>query len=262
MGLTGTAGWLLVRRIGGIAAIPALGKKLDIGLTDQVNWHILIKDISQGEVLFESLPNELFHPASMIKIPLAIAALQILEEMGYNIADFTNMGYEGRTFDQLFSAMVVVSEELASEQLLDFVRENSNEVDAIRDLGLIDTRFEPRSTTAFDLGIVLEGLYTQQYLSEGFNSYLLDLMSVQTENDSQYLGAVKQNFPQIVLYNKRGLLLSPTIVSDMGIMNVDGEVYTIIVSGTPKKGMSVTYEDIEEALEDFANRFVQYALSE
>jgi len=252
LGLTGTGGFLLVRRKGGLASTPALNLDIDPGLDELVTWHILVKDIESDLILFESLPNEFFHPASMIKVPLAIVSLQILIEKGYGLSDLSALGYAGRTFDQLFNALIVYSEELAADELLSFVNENTYALGALINLGLEDTKFLPRSTTAYDLAFALENLYLGNYLPGEYNSYLINLMNVQTENDSQYLGVNKDGYPQIAFYNKRGLLLDPTIVSDMGILTISDKPYVVVVSGIPRFDGSATYEEIKDAIENFA----------
>lgn len=262
LGLTGTAGFLVVRRRDGLASIPRLNLEVDVESADKVKWHALVKDLNSDEVLFESLPNEKFHPASLIKIPIAIVALNLLEEQGYKISDFDSKGYSGRTFDQLFTAMVVSSEELASENLSDFIRQNGGEIKKFEELGINDTRIEPRTTTAYDLSIFLEGLYAGEFLDQDYTDYLLQLMHVQTENDKEYLGIITSELNEGVLYNKRGLLLSPTIVSDMGVFEVDGQVFLIIISGIPKADGVITYEEIKSSLEDFALRLGKILLNE
>ena len=252
LGLTGTGGFLIVRRRGGLASTPALNLAIDPGLEDLATWHILVKDIESDTILFESLPNERFHPASMIKIPLAIVSLQVLIEKGYALSDLATLGYAGRTFDQLFNALIVNSEELAADELLSFVNENSYAPGALVNLGLEDTQFLPRSSTAYDLAFALENLYLGNYLPGEYNSYLINLMNVQTENDSQYFGVIKDGYPQIAFYNKRGLLLDPTIVSDMGILTLSDKPYVVVVNGTPRADGSATYEDIKDAIEKFA----------
>ena len=252
LGLTGRGGFLVVRRRGGLGSTPALNLVIDPGLAEAATWHILVKDIDSGTILFESLPNELFHPASMIKVPLAIISLQILIDKGYKLSDFSTMGYAGRTFDQLFSALIVNSEELAADELLNFVNENVYAPGALIELGLEDTQFLPRSTTAYDLAMALENLYLGNYLPGEYNAYLIDLMNVQTENDSQYFGVIKDGYPQIAFYNKRGLLLNPTIVSDMGILILSDKPYVVVMNGIPSSDGSATYEDIKEAIEHFA----------
>ena len=252
LGLTGTAGFLLVRRQGGLATAPTLTSTLHLSELNTAYWHVLVKDLDAQTILFESLPNDPFHPASMIKIPLAIVSLQILNEMGYSLADFSALGYAGRSFDQLFQALIVDSEELAAESLLNFIQEHGSSMQYLQNLGLEDTNFFPRQTTAYDLAHVLENLYLGDYLPSEYNAYLVNLMGVQTENDSHYFGVITADAPEITFYNKRGLLLDPTIVSDMGILTISDRTFVVVVSGTPKYNGSVTYEELQGAIEDFA----------
>lgn len=252
LGLTGRGGFLVVRRRGGLASTPTFALEIDPGLPEAATWHMLVKDIDSDTILFESLPNELFHPASMIKVPLAIISLQILIEKGYELTDFSTLGYAGRTFDQLFSALIVNSEELAAGELLRFVNENVYAPGSLIALGLEDTQFLPRSTTAYDLAFALENLYLGNYLPGEYNAYLINLMSVQTDNDSQYFGVIKEDYPQIGFYNKRGLLLDPTIVSDMGILTIFEKPYVVVISGIPRADGSATYEELKNAIENFA----------
>jgi hypothetical protein len=262
LGLTGTAGFLVVRRKDGLVSVPRLNLEMDIESADKVKWHVLVKDLNSDEILFESLPNEKFHPASLIKIPIAIVALNVLQDQGYHIADFQTKGTSGRTFDQLFYAMVVNSEELASENLLDFISQNGGEAKIFDEWGVIDTRMEPRTTTAYDLSIFLEGLYEGRFLNQDYTDYLLQLMHVQTENDKEYLGIITSKLKESVLYNKRGLLLGPTIVSDMGVLEVDGQQILIIISGIPKGDGVITYEEIKASLENFALQLGEILLNE
>jgi len=252
LGLTGSAGFLLVRRKGGLETAPDLNSALPLGEPEAVNWHILVKDLDRDSILFESFPNDPFHPASMIKVPIAIISLQILNELGLEISDFSTLGYAGRSFDQLFRGLIVDSEELAADNLLDFINEHGSASDYLENLGLENTTFLPRLTTAYDLAHLLENLDLGDYLPSEYNSYLIELMGVQTENDSRYFGVITNDDPQIAFYNKRGLLLDPTIVSDMGILKVSDRTLLVVISGTPKYDGSVTYEEIEKAIEEFA----------
>ncbi len=252
LGLTGSAGFLLVRRKGGLETVPDLNSVLLLGEPDAVNWHILVKDLDRDSILFESFPNDPFHPASMIKVPIAIISLQILNELELEISDFSTLGYAGRSFDQLFRGLMVDSEELAADNLLNFINEHGSASEYLENLGLENTTFLPRLTTAYDLAHLLENLDLGDYLPSEYNSYLIELMGVQTKNDSRYFGVITNDDPRITFYNKRGLLLDPTIVSDMGVLKISDRTFVVVVSGTPKYDGSVTYEDIEKAIEEFA----------
>ena len=252
LGLTGSGGFLLVRRKGGLAAIPQWNDRLCNGLTTEADWHIYLKNLTTGRVLFENLPNHPFHPASMIKVPLVMVALDILHQQDIGVADFTEKGFGGRTFDQLFTATIVQSEELAAEALWNFINANGGAAGLLTEWGIDNTWFEPRRTTAYDLAAVLEGLYEVEFLQPEYNAYLLDLMRVETESDAEYAGVITGLLPGAAYANKRGLLVSPVIVSDMGILTYDEQAYLIIIHGSLKADGGARYEDLQEGVESFA----------
>ena len=101
---------------------PADFSSLADELISGVDWYILIQDAESGEVLFERNADTTFPPASMIKIPTALAVLSILEDQGRAIAELKTNGINGRSFDSLLEAMVVRSEESATDALEYFAR--------------------------------------------------------------------------------------------------------------------------------------------
>jgi hypothetical protein len=252
LGMTGNGGMVIIRRKGGLSASPLFTKPLDNTLIQGVNWHVFVKEISTSSILFESYPNKKFQPTSMIKVPLAMVAMELLEDQGIYPLDYKFEGYGGRTFEQLFEAMVVNSEEDATEILHDFINSYGGEKRILAAWGIMETTFLPRRTTCFDLADLLEGLYDKRLIHPDMSDYLLNLMSIETANDAHYLGSINTVLDNSVLFNKRGTLLSPTIVSDMGIFVIDGQAFIIIVSGTPTKDGSANYEDIQASIEDFA----------
>jgi len=252
LGMTGNGGMVIIRRKGGLSALPSLTKPLDSTLVQGVDWHVFVKDLTTSQILFESYPNKKFHPTSMIKIPIAMVAMEILDAQGIYPPDYQSEGYGGRTFEQLFEAMVVNSEEDATEILTDFINIYGGEKSVLAAWNIMETTFLPRRTTCFDLANLLEGLYEKRLIHPDMSAYLLNLMSIETANDAHYLGPINTIIDHGVLYNKSGTLLSPTIVNDMGIFVTDEQAVIIIISGTPTRDGSVTYEDIQASIEDFA----------
>ncbi len=252
LGMTGHGGFLRIRRRAGLASLPVPLPALDAALNPDVIWHGLVKEVSSADVMYAILPNQKFHPASMIKIPLAMVALKTLADNKLAVTDFAEKGWDGRSFDQLFSAMLVNSEEAAAQSLLDCIRMMGNENLVLQSWGVMDTSFAPRQTTAYDLAILLEGLYSTHFLGEVMSTYLLDLMLTQTPNDAFYLGVMREMLPDGLFYNKRGTLLSPTIVGDMGILVADDKTYIIILIGALDESGGSTFEAIKANIEQFA----------
>lgn len=225
---------------------------LESELSAGVDWYILIQDANSGDILFERNADTPFPPASMIKIPTAMAVLSILEDQGRTLEDLKTTGINGRNFDSLLEAMVVRSEESATDALEYFARGDNLLREKLDAWGLINTRYDPRVSTASELLTSLKLLNTGAALNKENTQYLLNLMGVYTENDRILLGKLIDELPDCMFLNKRGTMLSPTIVSDMGILNCGEQSWYLVVAGTPAAGSQTTFEDIQASIESFA----------
>ena len=235
---------------------PNLSEELDQSLISGVDWYVVVKP-AQGQRLFERNPEEIFAPASMIKIPLALVIMKILELRGDTIEDIHNYGI-GRNFSDLLEAMVVRSEEAATITLETFARQYNRLRNYLNYWGLKHTTFDPRRSTAEDLLLSLELIDQQSLLVSELNDYLLQLMGTQTENDQILLGVMATQLPACLFYNKRGTLLNPTIVSDMGILKCGEQSWYLVIAGTPAADSAVTFEDIQSSIEEFGLVFASY----
>ena len=84
-------------------------------------------------------------------------------------------------------------------------------------------------------------------------------MGVYTENDQILLGKITDQLPECKFLNKRGTMLSPTIVSDMGILKCAEQSWYLVVAGTPSIDSKATFEDIQASIESFAAAFASLA---
>ena len=228
-------------------------------LIEGVDWFVLIQDAHNGEILFERNPDTPFHPASMIKIPTAMAVLSILQDQGRTLEDLKTTGINDRNFDALLEDMVVHSEESAADALEYFARGDNQLRKKLDAWGLINTKYDPRTSTASELLTSLRLLNTGMALNEENTQYLLSLMGTYTENDQILLGKLMKQLPDCAFLNKRGTMLGPTIVSDMGILNCGGQSWYLVVSGTPSINSTATFEDIQASIEAFAGAFANLA---
>ena len=231
---------------------------LESELIAGVDWYILIQDANNGDILFERNADTPFPPASMIKIPTAMAVLSILEDQGRTLENLKKTGINGRNFDSLLEAMVVRSEETATDALEYFARGNNQLREKLDAWGLTSTKYDPRTSTASELLTSLKLLNTGTALNEESTQYLLNLMGEYTENDQILLGKLTDQLPECKLLNKRGTMLSPTIVSDMGILKCAEQSWYLVVAGMPAAGSSATFEDIQASIEAFAIAFASY----
>jgi len=231
---------------------------LENALKADVDWYILIQNANSGEILFELNADSLFPPASMIKIPTAMAVLSILEDRGRTLEDLKTTGINGTNFDRLLEDMVVRSEESAADALEYFARGDNQLRKKLDAWELTNTKYDPRTSTASELLASLKLLNTGAALNEENTQYLLSLMATYTENDQILLGKLTNQLPECELLNKRGTLLGPTIVADMGIFECGEQSWYLVVAGTPAAGSSATFEDIQASIEDFATVFASF----
>lgn len=241
---------------------PTETAKIDVSLLSStldsdVDWHILLKDLDSGEIILEVKPDEIFNPASMIKIPLALAVLDINHQMGRTLTDLKNIGPEGRNFAALLEAMVILSEEEASQALEYFARGDNRLRNTLISWDIPNTTYHPRLSTCNDLATALEGIHHQHFLPAEMNDYLLDLMLVQTENDSKYLGVIPGTLSGGTFANKRGTMTGPTVVADHGLLSYKGKTWIVIIAGTPDENGTATFESIAASIERFG-----YALAD
>lgn len=220
-----------------------------------VDWYILIRDANTGNNLFERNADSSFPPASMIKIPTAMAVLSILQDQGRTLEDLKTTGINGRNFDSLLEAMVVRSEESATDALEYFARGENQLRKKLDGWGLVNTKYDPRTSTASELLNSLELLNTGTALNRENAQYLLNLMDAFTENDQILLGKFNTQLPECEFQNKRGTMLNPTIVADMGILKCGENSWYLVVAGTPSVDSTATFEDIQASIESFAATF-------
>jgi len=220
-----------------------------------VDWYILIQDANSGEILFERNPDFPFHPASMIKIPTAMAVLSILEDQGRTLEDLKATGIKGTNFDRLLEDMVVRSEESAADALEYFARGDNQLRKKLDGWGLISTKYDPRTSTAQELLTSLRLLNEGEALNEERSQFLLTLMGEYSENDQILLGKLTEQLSECLFLNKRGTMLNPTIVSDMGILKCGEQSWYLVVAGTPSVDSTATFEDIQASIENFAVAF-------
>lgn len=221
-------------------------------LDSDVDWFILIKDLDSDEVLFEENASQSFNPASMIKVPLAVAVLARAQEQGRSLEDLSNIGIEGRSFSAFLRAMLVHSEEDATRILEFYARGDGFLPKFLKSWGLNGTFFDPRRSSCVDLAKSLESLFRHNILDQEMSAYLLDLMRVQTENDSKYLGVMSSLLPGSSFANKRGTMGNPTIVADHGLLSYQEKNWLIIIAGTPNASATANLETIGASIERFA----------
>lgn len=232
------------------AASVQLRSELDALLLGAAGfWYAAIKQVG-GEVLYQFNPYEAFHPASTIKVPIALAFYHWLEnEHAQDWQTYIEeSGTQGRTYAQLLEAMIVESEEDATQVLADFLGNGYLEKIWAR-WGLKNTHNDPRRSSATELTYIFEQLYAGGWITPASREHLLELMSTYTSNDATRLGALRKQLPAgSMIYNKRGSLVDwPRVVGDSAIIQLGAKTdnaYLVSLHGLGKGQAS--YEELEE----------------
>jgi len=267
-GLTGFGGFLMWRRITPIPEVDlddlAFGDRLDAVLDETGGeWHVYIKEIGV-RVIYARDSREVINPASVIKVPLAVQFFQTLDtpEETDLIAYLSEHGVGGRTYMQLLRAMLVNSEEEATDLLQEWVEDRISVKDNFaRWWGALKTTYTPRRTTAEEISKIFEGLYQGSGLLPQERQIILDLMSEYTSGDDTRLGLIKDYLPDgYKLFNKRGSnVKGAVIVADAAILEMGEKAYVVAMFGYPGAGASSpTYDDLEATIEEAAPMIWSY----
>lgn len=234
-------------------------------------WNILIETF-KGDEIYTRRPDEKIHPASTIKLAIAMATFEYLEQYGegplkerlqrgpsYNIME------NDRSFEQLLRSMLVLSEEDAADILYENIHESPlNEYKLLEEWGLSATAFEPRKSTAREMNMLYRGLYSGTFVNAEERQLILDWLAEYSANDDLRLGRMNElSLQKIFLYDKRGSLVSPLlIVADSGIAIIEENVYLLEFYAYHDAAHPATYEELEAALGDLATIVGAYLLDQ
>lgn len=275
---TGKSGFYLWRRkqpleayLPGTAADEFRDILLNTMLKQQKGeWEILIHEFGKG-LLYEWQDRRIYHPASTIKLLVGVALLQVLyKQFGQNIASegletfLAQHGWEGRTFDQLISAMLVKSEEDATESCVRYISTKSSLADQFKELGLQNTSYLPRKSSQRELFSVWNGLFTGLLLDPAGRNYLLRKLSEYTPNDDIMIGSLrKKKYPDAIQWNKRGEVMGGGLftMQDTGVLKIGNRYFYIGFAGTSTSQHPASDSELVRFIEDqlcgpFAN-FIQ-----
>ncbi|MBS1249894.1 MAG: hypothetical protein MAG431_01479 [Chloroflexi bacterium] len=222
-------------------------------------WHALVKSIpasegetlSGGEVLYTRMADEKIHVTSVIKVPIAMMLFSSLEDQGLEEGEMASYiqsnGPNGRTYAQLVEAMLVKSEENATNTLYHYLNQEID-IDAKLKSWGVEGNVYHRKFTINDLAHLFEMLYLGEAVSETSRAIILEYMAEYTPNDDLRIGVLNNRLPNnFRIYNKRGSLTDPLVIADMAIIeNPDGQDYLIALFASGDS--QTTYEELESTL--------------
>ena len=219
-------------------------------------WHVMVKEVG-GKVLYALDANDSIHPASVIKVPLAMLFLESLHER--EIDDLrlflVERGTDGRTYQQLLYGMLVDSEEEATTSLLDYTDDQLVPAQVLRDWGFQYTSVNPRKTTVSEITRLFEDLWTRKILTDEESKIILEYLAVYTSGDDTRIGVIRDQMPVgSHFFSKRGSLVQGrVIVGEVAILELGSQAYIVSIFGYPGTEKDApTYDDLEDAIEDAA----------
>lgn len=225
-------------------------------------WNISFSEIG-GDSFYERLIFDQIHPASTIKVPIALLFFKALENNG--VTDFkayiNSHVIMHRPMAELLRAMLVYSEEEATEYLTSWTVSNINYEKVLAEWGVTHTLLTPRRTTLWDMTLMYEGLYTGKMAAPAARKIILDLMSEYTPNDDTRLGTFHALLGKnSTIYNKRGTLTADwLIVADSAIVVYRSQAYIVLVYAQPEVNQSTpSYEQLDTVFPEIAEKMAEF----
>ncbi len=237
-------------------------------------WNIEVYEMGKGE-LFEWRKNAIYHPASTIKVAVAVATLSVITEkyseeiakQGLeNFLSSVHVKGDWRDLGKLFDSMVVHSEEVAAEAIAGYCKTIRNISEILRSHGLEDTTYEPRRTSQRDMFKMWRDLFTGDLLSKEAGIYLMKKLATYTPNDDFFIGRIRESFPEAVQWDKRGVILEEiTTAQNIGFVQVgDGKnkrlLYVGIV-GTSSSAKEASYRELVAYYDKTIDLITEYLIA-
>jgi len=274
---TGTSGFYLWRRkenADNLEENPIAQKYRDVFINEmrkqkKGEWNIYINEIGKGEI-FEWKDGIPYHAASTIKVPLSLLALEAIKKeykeeilsKGFESV-LKSRGVNGRTFDQLIRAMLVESEESATDSLANFANAHINFKDEFLALGMKNTTYEPRRTTQEDLYECWKNILLNKTIDSDSRKIVFQRLQEYTENDDMFIGGIRKKHPNARQWNKRGTITSGMCtVQDTGVVEIPTPIgsryFYIGIAGTSKTGKEISYEEMVIFINSLVSKLSDY----
>lgn len=229
-------------------------------------WNMHIQELG-GKELFEWRDAIEYHPASTIKVPIALTVMKEINDRYRNEikekgldAVLSKAGLDGRSFKQLLSSMLVKSEEAATESCVNFVNQKRPIEESFKEIGLLNTSYLPRRSSQRDLYKSWEELFVGDSLTKESKVFLAQLLGEYTQNDDTLLGTLKRNFSDITIWNKRGAVMSSGLytVQDTGVVRIGDKFFFVGFAGTSDKYNPATDVELKTFGEEICKIFASY----
>lgn len=232
------------------------------------DWHIVIEQAG-GQVVYSRYAQARIHSASVIKVPVAMLFFEALEQqhnLNGDYETFLSTRGPGRTYNQLLEAMLVKSEEEATQAIIDTLRLWGLNIPAtLQKWNAPNTNIDSRTSTAGELATLYRLLYEGNATTPEARELILNWMAAYTPNDSTRLGVLSELLPEgWRIHNKRGTITTGRlIVGDAAIVSheANGTTYVIVAMGYPGE---IPTDDLKMVanIEAIAHAFARYIRAE
>lgn len=236
---------------------------------------MLVKDLSNNEILFNYNDEKMYPSASIIKIPIMIEALskvdnleipllsqfQIKESDKVDFSVITEQNLNECTFLDLITCMIINSDNTATNVLIDILgMDNINQ--KIKNLKMQNTKLQRKMmdfkaisegknnfTSLKDMLLVMEGLYRGEIINKEVSKRAIDIMKNQRDN-SMLKRYIQDN---VILANKTGEL--DNLNNDVGIFYTKKTDYFIGIFVNKAKNNQQASEIIGKLSKEVYNYF-------
>jgi hypothetical protein len=267
LGLTGFGGFDLWR----LKSTPQDPTQSETTLASQLEsiftaaggeWNMVFEEYA-GPEYYERLAHAPLHPASTIKVPLAMIYLKTLESIGATDLQIylDTHSLNKVVLNELLSSMLVTSDEDATSTLQEWTFAHINYQNVLSQWGITHTWLSPRRSTAADMASILNGLYSGNMASPQARTIILTLLSTYSPNDATRLGGELTRLMNGngKIYNKRGTITSEElVVGEAAIIEYHSHVYFLTLYAHPRFDGDTTYEQLDAAFPKVADSVWQF----
>lgn len=273
IGLTGFGGfdvWRFSAPVQDVtSAETSLADELDAIFGDAGGkWHSLILDLETGRRVYDRHSADAVHVASVIKVPVAMLLFASLDQQGVPPAELSAyLESHGNRYllSYLLRDMLVDSDEKATTELLDYIRQSGLDINAIlANWGAPHVDVFNRAAPLEEIAHLMAGLYQGDFISSQARQIILGWMAEHTPSDDTRLGVLLSLLPEgAEFYNKRGTITDERlVVGDAAIAVWPSEngrrAYAIVIFGYP--GETPTNDlKLVAAIEQAARAFWEFA---
>lgn len=258
LGMTGTGGFLLVRRKDNAPGIPGM-IGLDSALSKDYRWNALAQSADGSKLAYESLPNEVFKFNGMMTMPIVMTAMKTAEEEGITASALQTEIYQGRSLDNLITG-AVSGETDALTILLAYTREYGSDRRLLDNWGLRMTYLDPPTTSAREITLLLAGLQRGDLLNAELTDYLIKKLTdyvASSEAPVFCQGAERCWFTKFAGQSADDKHQEAPPGGITGVAMVGGVDYTIVLVANPNRMITSPTADPAESIRAFWQAFPQ-----